>query len=719
MTDFDNRRRDMVQRQIASRGVRDRRVLHALLTVPREVFVPERLHEFAYEDTALPIEEEQTISQPYIVALMAEALEAGPDDRVLEVGAGSGYAAAVLSRIAREVYAIERHGVLAELARERMQRLGYTNVHIVYGDGTLGWPEHAPYDAIAVAAGGPDVPPALQSQLAPGGRLVIPIGTDPRLQELVRVRRTGPEKFQRESLGAVRFVPLVGAQGWQTSEGDRELLPFDPAIDPAPPKPPEEVPPPGESPLVADLPLSRAGGAGGAGWGEAVLTHPRSPGTPAAVARLIREAAEPFGSIDSIDSADLAPLLDRIGGCSVVLLGEATHGTSEFYRMRARITRELIEKKGFNIVAVEADWPDAAQIDRYVRHLPPSQLSPSQEGRQSTFSRFPTWMWRNREVADFVEWLRGHNSRQRDRQVSFHGLDLYSLYSSIGEVLRYLEDRDPEAARVARLRYGCLSPWETDPALYGRAALVRQFAICESGVLAMLVDILKKRLEYEGSDGDSFLDAVQNARIVANAERYYRIMYYGSAESWNLRDQHMFDTLETLLTFRGAGAKAVVWEHNSHIGNAAATEMSARGELNVGQLVREEHGNGAYLLGFGTDHGTVAAATDWDGEMEVKRVRPSHPESYERLCHDSGVPAFLLPLREPKRLEVREELEPPRLERAIGVIYRPETELQSHYFQAVLPWQFDEYCWFDETRAVAPLAGEEVHGMPDTYPFGL
>lgn len=181
----------------------------------------------------------------------------------------------------------------------------------------------------------------------------------------------------------------------------------------------------------------------------------------------------------------------------------------------------------------------------------------------------------------------------------------------------------------------------------------------------------------------------------------------------------MFDTLETLLTFRGAGAKAVVWEHNSHIGNAAATEMSARGELNVGQLVREEHGNGAYLLGFGTDHGTVAAATDWDGEMEVKRVRPSHPESYERLCHDSGVPAFLLPLREPKRPEVREELEPPRLERAIGVIYRPETELQSHYFQAVLPWQFDEYCWFDETRAVAPLAGEEVHGMPDTYPFGL
>lgn len=698
MSDFDNRRRDMVQRQIAGRGVRDRRVLDALLTVPREVFVPERLHEFAYDDTALPIEEEQTISQPYIVALMAEALEIGPDDRVLEVGAGSGYAAAVLSRIAREVYAIERHERLAGLARERMRRLGYTNVHIVHGDGTLGWPEHAPYDAIAVAAGGPDVPPALQSQLAPGGRLVIPIGTDPRLQELVRVRRVGPDGFRRESLGAVRFVPLVGAQGWRTKEGDGDLLPFDPAVDPTPPRPPEEVPPPGESPLVAHEP-------------EPVLTHPRPPSAPATVSHLIREAAEPF---DDIDSAELGPLLDRIGSCRVVLLGEATHGTSEFYRMRARITRELIEKKGFNIVAVEADWPDAAHIDRYVRHLPPPR-----DGRQTTFSRFPTWMWRNREVADFVEWLREHNDRERESQVSFHGLDLYSLYASIGEVLRYLQERDPEAAQVARLRYGCLSPWERDPALYGRAALVRRFAICEADVLAILTDLLRKRLEYQERDGDSFLDAVQNARIVANAERYYRIMYYGSAESWNLRDQHMFDTLETLLTFRGEDAKAVVWEHNSHIGNAAATEMSARGEFNIGQLVREEHSDDAYLLGFGTDHGTVAAATDWDGEMEIKRVRPSHPESYERLCHDSGVPAFLLPLREPKRSDVREELEPPRLERAIGVIYRPETELQSHYFQAVLPWQFDEYCWFDETRAVAPLGGREVTGMPETYPFGL
>jgi protein-L-isoaspartate(D-aspartate) O-methyltransferase len=712
--DFEARRQErqeMVQRQIAGRDVRDRHVLDAMTSVPREAFVPERLAEFAYHDTPLPIEEEQTISQPYIVALMAEALELEPGQRVLEVGAGSGYAAAVLSRIVGdtgEVYAIERHATLAGLARERMERLGYGNVHVRHGDGTLGWPEHAPYDAIAVAAGGPEAPPALKQQLALGGRLVIPIGTDPRQQELVRIQRLGPDRFEEENLGGVRFVPLVGAQGWRKGDGD--LHPS----DESPTELPAELPPPGESPLVPpeEEPAGRP-----------VLTIPSQPSPPATVSRLIREAAERFDSIEQMATAELGPLMDRIGDCRVVLLGEATHGTSEFYRMRARITRELIEKKGFNLVAVEADWPDAAQIDRYVRHRPASG------NREATFSRFPTWMWRNREVAVFVEWLREHNAgRAPEDRVSFHGLDLYSLYNSIGVVLKYLQSVDPEAAQLARLRYGCLSPWERDPALYGRAALMRRFAICEADVVATLVDLLKKRLDYQEKDGERFLDAIQNARIVANAERYYRVMYYGSAESWNLRDEHMFDTLETLLAFRGHAAatadtadtaKAVVWEHNSHIGNAAATEMSARGELNVGQLVREEHGDGAYLLGFGTDHGTVAAATEWDGEMEIKNVRPSHPESYERLCHDSGVPAFLLPLRAPRRPEVREELMPPRLERAIGVIYRPDTELLSHYFQAVLPMQFDEYCWIDETRAVTPLGPEAHAGMPETYPFGL
>jgi protein-L-isoaspartate(D-aspartate) O-methyltransferase len=330
-------------------------------------------------------------------------------------------------------------------------------------------------------------------------------------------------------------------------------------------------------------------------------------------------------------------------------------------------------------------------------------------------------MWRNREVGELVEWLRAHNAAvpAPDRRVGFHGLDLYSLYTSIDAVLRYLDSVDPDAARVARTRYGHLTPWQGDPAAYGRAVVTGGYRDCEAQVVAMLRELLDRRLAYQQQDGERFLDALQNARVVANAERYYRAMYYGSRESWNLRDQHMFETLQVMLAFRGPESKAILWAHNSHLGNAAATEMGARGELNVGQLARTTFGDAAYLVGFGTDHGTVAAASNWDGPMEVKHVRPAHAESYERLCHDAAVPAFLLPLRHPGRADVREELTPARLERAIGVLYLPETELASHYFQAVLPAQFDEYVWFDETRAVTPLGSTIPHGAPDTYPFGL
>ncbi len=665
MTDARTARDDMVERQLVSRGIRDERVLAAMRAVPRQAFVAGELAEFAYEDTPLPIEAAQTISQPYIVALMMAALELRPDQRVLEVGTGSGYAAAILSRVAADVHTIERHAELAEAAERRLAALGFANVHVKHGDGTLGWSEHAPYDAIVVAAGGPEVPETLLAQLAVGGRLVIPIGETPRDQRLLRVRRKGPDAYEREDLGGVRFVPLVGARGWQE---------------------------PAEPPPIAIAKPAR---------GDAHV-----------VATLVREAAEP---ITDLESAGIEALLDRIGDAKIVLLGEATHGTSEFYRMRARLTRQLILRRGFTIVAVEGDWPDAAQIDRYVRHLdrPPAP--------ETAFTRFPTWMWRNREVAEFVEWLRAYNSEVRapERRAGFHGLDLYSLYTSIAAVLRYLDDVDPAAARVARSRYGCLTPWQGDPAAYGRAVVTHGYRDCEAQVVAMLRDLLDKRLDYQHRGGERFLDALQNARVVANAERYYRAMYYGSRESWNLRDQHMFETLQLQLAFRGPDAKAVVWEHNSHVGNAAATEMGARGELNVGMLARETYGEAAYLVGFGTDHGTVAAATDWDGPMEVKRVRPAHAESYERVCHDAGVPAFALALRHPRRDAVRDELGAARLERAIGVIYRPETELASHYFQAILPVQFDEYLWFDETHAVTPLGRVETHGMPDTYPFGL
>jgi len=364
---------------------------------------------------------------------------------------------------------------------------------------------------------------------------------------------------------------------------------------------------------------------------------------------------------------------------------------------------------------VEADWPDATHINHYIHGTAPDPLLESKP-----FSRFPTWMWANHSVHEFARWLKTHNSvRSLHKQVGFYGLDLYSLYSSMEVVLNYLEKVDPETAEVARLRYGCLMPWASDPAMYGQVTINRQYRECEKDVLMTLQDLLKKRLEYSLADGEQFFDATQNARLVANAERYYRTMYYAENNSWNQRDQHMFETLQAVLEFRGQDSKAIVWEHNSHIGDARATQMSARGEFNIGQLVRQKYGDTAYLIGFGTDHGTVAAASEWGGPMEVKQIQPSHIDSYERVCHEVHSDNFLLPLRKPLQEITCKKLLAERLERAIGVIYHPETELQSHYFYASLPRQFDEYIWFDETRAVEPLARKTTKDVPDTYPFGL
>ncbi|WP_375314665.1 protein-L-isoaspartate(D-aspartate) O-methyltransferase [Bradyrhizobium sp. A5] len=664
---FPALRAEMVKHNIAARGVRDELVLEAIGKVPRELFLPERLREFAYEDSPLPIAGEQTISQPYIVAFMAEALMLNGDEKVLEIGAGSGYAAAVLSEIAANVYTVERLGPLAEKAAVTLAELGYDNVHVLHGDGTKGWPEHAPYDAIVVAAGGPQVPKALKEQLKIGGRLVIPVGADQHSQELVRVIRVSKDEYRNEDIADVRFVPLIGEEGWATAKGETSAT------------------------------VRRA-------------LRPVAPDEEA----LVRNLADAAESFPSIEAADLGPLMERIGSARVVLLGEATHGTSEFYRMRERITRDLIVKKGFGFVAIEADWPDAARVDHYVRHFeyPPSEWT--------AFARFPTWMWRNTEVRDFVSWLRKHNGTvEKSRRVAFHGLDLYSLYDSIRSILNYLDDVDPASARVARERYGCLTPWQRDPATYGHAALTGSYPTCESDVARALTDLLAKRRAYAEHDGERFLDAEQNARLVANAERYYRIMYYGSRASWNLRDSHMFDTLNNLLAFHGPDSKAVVWAHNSHVGDASATEMAARGEHNIGQLCRKQFGDQAYLVGFGTHSGTVAAASDWGGLMEIKTVRPSLPNSYEQLCHAVGLPRFMLGLRGRGELCGPKGLGKERLERAIGVIYRPETELASHYFQASLPQQFDEYFWFDDTRAVTPLNTAEIAGLPDTYPFGV
>jgi erythromycin esterase-like protein len=434
------------------------------------------------------------------------------------------------------------------------------------------------------------------------------------------------------------------------------------------------------------------------------------------LARLLRGCGEALPQPEH--DAAFGAFFDRFGDARVVLLGEATHGTSEFYRARAAITKRLITSHGFNIVAVEADWPDAARIDRYVRHLAPAMSA------RRAFERFPTWMWRNEEVLAFLDWLRRHNENlPAERRTAFRGLDVYSLGASIEAVLAYLDRVDPNAASGARRRYACLTPWQDEPADYGRAVLHGQKDSCEEATLAQLNELLAHRLDYMRQDGEGFFDAAQNARIVRAVERYYRIMYRGGNESWNLRDRHMFHTLQALLrggeTDAKAPRKAVVWAHNSHIGNAAATAMGWHGEFNIGELCRTAYGDEAVLIGFGTDRGTVAAADDWDGEMRIKAVTPARPDSYEFAFRKSGLSRSLTEWRRSDRRELVEALRESRLERAIGVVYRPQTEFMSHYFEAVMAEQFDAYVWFEETRAVTPLPAGRPHGVPETCPFGL
>jgi erythromycin esterase-like protein len=419
----------------------------------------------------------------------------------------------------------------------------------------------------------------------------------------------------------------------------------------------------------------------------------------------------------------LHPLVDALGAARLVLIGEATHGTHEFYRTRAEITKQLIAQYGFNIVAVEADWPDAYRVNRWVRGA--SEES-SPEAALDDFTRFPRWMWRNVDVVDFVRWLREHNAAKPvDRRTGFYGLDLYSLHRSIEKVLDYLNKIDPDAARRARYRYGCFEMFGEDPQAYGYASSFGMSRTCEDEVTSQLVELRRRALEYASRDGriaaDEFFFAEQNARLVANAETYYRAMFGGRAESWNVRDRHMMQTLEALLEYvvqPGQTARAVVWAHNSHLGDARATEMSQRGELNLGQLVRERFGSEAWLIGFTTHTGTVTAVNEWDDPAERRRVRESLPNSYERLFHDVGLERFLLRLRDGR---AREELQQARLERAIGVIYRPESERLSHYFRARLADQFDAVLHIDETSALVPLerwARDEVD-LPETYPTGL
>lgn len=438
--------------------------------------------------------------------------------------------------------------------------------------------------------------------------------------------------------------------------------------------------------------------------------------------KLIREAAQSLVGAPH----DFAPLLDLARDADFVLLGEATHGTHEFYRVRAQITKRLIEELGFSVVAVEADWPDAYRINRFVRG---ASADDDAIDALAGFKRFPQWMWRNADVLDFIGWLRTHNDAQGipERRAGFYGLDLYSLRASIQAVLAYLAKVDPESLPRARRRYSCFDHFGMDTQSYGLATGLGISRGCEEAVVNELVELRLREAHYLERDGrlaaGEFFCAEQNALVVKNAEQYYRTMFRGEVSSWNLRDQHMMQTLVALVEHLkqfSKPVKVVVWAHNSHIGNATATAMGQRGELNLGQLVRERFGPRAVLVGFTTSIGTVTAASDWDAPAERKVLQPPLPESYEALLHECGVPRFWLEFE--KNQELAFNLNAPRLERAIGVIYRPETELASHYFTANLPAQFDALFHFDETRAVEPLERTtewEAGEVEETFPTGI
>lgn len=420
---------------------------------------------------------------------------------------------------------------------------------------------------------------------------------------------------------------------------------------------------------------------------------------------------------------DYQPLMDLIGDARLVLIGEASHGTHEFYATRAMLTRRLIEEKGFNAVAAEADFPDAYRVNRYVHGASDDS---SAEEALNDFKRFPTWMWRNTVVRDFVEWLRQHNSAlsPNEPKVGFYGLDLYSLHASMEAVINYLDEIDPEAAQRARYRYSCFEDFGEDPQAYGYAASFGLDQSCEGDVVNQLLELQRRAADYIRRDGrvaeDAYFYAEQNARLAVRAEEYYRAMFKGRPSTWNLRDQHMSESLDALLQHldkQVEGSKIVVWAHNSHIGDARATEMGEEGEINLGQLARERHADETVLIGFSTYTGTVTAASGWGADAELKRVRPGLPDSFEKLFHEVEIPNFLLMLRGTETV-----LSQPRIQRAIGVIYRPQTERLSHYFSVRLPFQFDAMIHLDETHAVEPLERTQMWEegeLPETFPTGI
>lgn len=426
----------------------------------------------------------------------------------------------------------------------------------------------------------------------------------------------------------------------------------------------------------------------------------------------LRPIARPLAS-----DRDLDPLMARVGDARYVLLGEATHGTSEFYTWRSRLTRRLIEERGFSFIAVEGDWPDCYRVNRYVKGRPGAGVSA--RSVLHAFDRWPTWMWANREVADLAEWLHAYNRTRGDEgKVGFYGLDVYSLWDSMRAVVGYLDRVDPEAARRARRAYECFAPYREDEQRYARATALAPVS-CEDAVVKALAALRQSATPHREDGREAYFEAEQNALTARNAERYYRAMVRGGADSWNVRDGHMVETLDRLMALHGPDAKAVVWEHNTHVGDARHTDMADEGEFNVGQRVRETHGgDGVFLAGFSTHRGTVIAGDAWGAPAEEMDVPPGRPGSYEDVFQRLGGGDALLLLDEAPRSD---ELLEPRGHRAIGVVYRPAYEHLGNYVPTVMPLRYDAMLFVEETRAVTPLhVAERADGdAPETFPTGM
>ena len=639
-----------IEEQLKDKGISNTLLLEAFQDIPEAFFLSENLHPYFYEDVRIEKPIEKTEPRVIVVARMLEQLQVKEEEKILITGVDSVYILAVLSKIYKEVYAVETTKIYSDWALEVLKNIDITNVHIKIGKPENGWKAKGPFNAILSASEFKEIPDTIKEQLKIGAKLLAPVGPDWAHVMLEIIERISETEYITKALRDNYFIPKP------------KLIP----------KIGKEIYP--ENEIIDEIGISSI----------------------------------PFKTIKKFP---IDGLLERIGDAKVVLLGEASHGTSEFYTMRQEITKALIEKKGFNLVCAEADWSDAEQINNYVKNQ--YQLQD-----WMPFARFPQWMWKNKEVLDFVEWLKKYNTNHTTT-IGFYGLDLYGLENSIDLVINYLQDIDVDLATLAKVRYSCMMPYMSNPSLYGKLVNTKKLESCEKDVLKMLFDLLKNKNKLNHSQ--AYFYAYQNATVVVDAERYYKAMYYGSAESWNLRDFHMFYTLKSLLSYYGKDSKAVVWAHNSHIGNALATEMYARGEINIGHLCKEHFGSKSYHIGFGTHTGTVAATKNWGETMKVMNVNDSVAESYEQLCHKTNVTNFTLPLREEhSEKKLREFLNTPRLERAIGVVYRPETELRNHYFKTVLPSQFDEYIWFNKTKAITPLEIKtEKTKLPNVHPFGF